>query len=256
MRKPFMLFAAAALIAAQASATYIVVLRDGTKYKAKTKWTAGTNGKALITLENGLSMQVDPALIDEAKSDQATRSGLGDATILGQQPVENGGRAQQSTLGSSIKLRKLSSNETPATPTPAKPSSTAPKPATQSAAAPATPAATAAGGIGEEVVEKFVSAYENVGIYEHKITTSGHTLHAELTADSEEKVFNALSATSLLIVHNGFIANAQIDSVELVMKQTAGGSAGNFKMSRQDAEALDKKTLTQQDYFVRNVVLP
>ncbi|HWW60438.1 MAG TPA: hypothetical protein VN181_03630, partial [Thermoanaerobaculia bacterium] len=57
----------ALLLATQASATYIVVLRDGTQYKAKEKWTVSA-GKANVSLENGQFLQLDPSLIDEKKS--------------------------------------------------------------------------------------------------------------------------------------------------------------------------------------------
>jgi hypothetical protein len=38
------------------------------------------------------------------------------------------------------------------------------------------------------------------------------------------------------------------------MKTTTGGAAGRFKMSRADAEALDSKKITRQDYFIHNVL--
>ena len=59
-----MLFAFASLIAAQSFASYIVVLKGGKQYKAKAKWTL-VNGKALVQLENGQSITIDPGLIDE-----------------------------------------------------------------------------------------------------------------------------------------------------------------------------------------------
>jgi hypothetical protein len=46
MKKAAVLFAFAVLIAGQSFARYIVVLKDGTKYAAKQKWTV-QNGKAL-----------------------------------------------------------------------------------------------------------------------------------------------------------------------------------------------------------------
>ena len=40
------------LLSTPVFATYIVVLKNGTRYRAKDKWTV-TAGKALVTLENG-----------------------------------------------------------------------------------------------------------------------------------------------------------------------------------------------------------
>src|SRR5688572_23459036 len=70
----FVMLAVLAL-AAQAFADYTVVMKDGTRYKAKAKYTI-QNGKALIVLTTGQSLQVDPNLIDAAKSDQLSKLGV------------------------------------------------------------------------------------------------------------------------------------------------------------------------------------
>ena len=40
------------------------VLKDGSRYRAREKWTI-SNGRALITLETGEVMQIEPSLIDK-----------------------------------------------------------------------------------------------------------------------------------------------------------------------------------------------
>jgi hypothetical protein len=239
MKKSLAVAAFVSLLSANLFATYYVILKNGTAYKAKAKWTV-TNGKALVNLENGQQLQLDPALIDEARSEQATRSGLGDAKILaiGNDPAGGPDRPQQSQLGAAIKLRKL-----PA--------------AGEAQPAPPSPPPVAAGGgmISNEVVEKFQRAYENVGLFEQNIKGTGpHSLRAELTADSEDKVFNAISATSFLMVRNAGVPGADIEVVELFMKTTNGGSSGRFHMTREDATKIDTKQVTQQEYFVRKVL--
>jgi hypothetical protein len=241
MKKALVLFAFASLIAAQSFASYIVVLKGGKQYKAKAKWTV-VNGKALIQLDNGQSITIDPALIDEAKSEETTKLGLGDVRIMNldaKMPAGSAPKQAAPTLGESIKLRK--------------PNQIAQ--AQQAAAIPTTAAPVNGSGIGTEVIMKFERAYENVGIFEHKLTSAGpHSIHAEVTADSEDKVFNAISATSFLMVRNAGVSGAQVDMVELFMKTTNGGSAGRFQMTRDDATALDAKTMSQQEYFVRKVI--
>jgi hypothetical protein len=225
MKKALVLFAFASLIAAQSFASYIVVLKGGKQYKAKAKWTV-VNGKALIQLENGQSITIDPALIDEAKSEETTKLGLGNVRIMNIRPDL-------------------------AAPT-AAPKQQAPTQQTAPAVAPA-PVSNSA--ISTEVIMKFERAYENVGIFEHKLTPSGaHSIRAEVTADSEDKVFNAISATSFLMVRNAGVAGAQVDMVELFMKTTNGGAAGRFQMTREDAQALDAKAMSLQEYFVRKVL--
>lgn len=244
MKKTFAFFAFAILVASHSFASYIVVLRDGTRYVAKTKWTV-VKGKAIVQLENGQSLQLDPNLIDVAKSEQTTKMGMANANVIDLGTSESTPRkAQKPSLGD-IRLRPRE------TPQQAAPRAATPAP---SAAMPA-PVATVSGTMPAEVTEKFDRAYENVGIFERNVTSTGaRSLRAEMTVDTEERVFNAISATSFLMVRNAGVDGAQIDVVEMFMKTTTGGSAGRFQMTRADAEALDKRTMSQQDYFVRKVI--
>jgi hypothetical protein len=240
MKKTLIFAALAALVTANAFATYIVILKNGVSYKAKAKWTM-QNGKAIVALENGQTLQIDPTLIDVAKSEQTTNAGLGGARILNTN-TNNAApepQPQQTGLGSVVHLRKGG-------PTPA------PAPAA-AVAAPVVPAGN--GTLGQEIIDKFARAYENVGLFEQKITSPAPgTVRAELTADNEDKVFNAISATSFLMVHNAGVPGTEIKMVELFMRTTVGGSAGRFQMTREDALALDSKQISQQDYFVRRVI--
>lgn len=250
MKKTLLAAVVATLMAAQAFSTYVVVLRDGTQYKAKSKWTV-VNGKALVTLENGQLIQLDPALIDVKKTDETNKLGVTGTLInlTPDMPREEAPK-QRPSLGATVKLKQLPPEKRPSPPP------ETPIPGTAGEASPAAPVASSTGGVvGTEVIEKFDLAFENVGIFEKKVTASGaHGVRAELTADSEDKVFNAISATSFLLVRNAGVKGASIDTVELFMKTTNGGAAGRFLMTRADAEALDKKTMSQQDYFVRRVI--
>jgi hypothetical protein len=240
MKKALTLFALTVVLAVPAFATYIVVLKDGTRYAAKAKWTV-TNGKALVLLENGQSLQLDPSLIDAPRSEQLTKIGAGaNANVIDLNTNAAPAQAQQPkrepTLGEQIRLRRT----TPQQPAP-------------------TPAVVAApvsnGAISAQVLDKFDRAFENLGIFEKKLTSTGpNSLRADLTLDTEDRVFNAISATSLLITRNAGVEGARIDVVELFMKTTVGGAAGRFQMNRADAEALDKRQISQQEYFVRKVI--
>src|SRR5688500_3925216 len=93
------------LVATQASATYIVVLKNGTRYRAKDKWTVQAV-KAIVQLEDGRTLQFDPALIDTARSEEATRLGYGDAKVLSTPgPGQGQTPAPRSSLGQSTRLR-------------------------------------------------------------------------------------------------------------------------------------------------------
>jgi len=248
MKKSLLFAAAALLFASQLSATYWVVLRDGTRYQAKAKPTV-QNGRAIILLDAGGSLAVDPNAIDVAKSEEVTRLGGGEVIGIQQQGGQPSASPtpQQSTLGSQIRLRKLESG-----------AKTPPPPVTAPEVAPSSSVPTSGSAITTEITEKFTRAYENVVIFEHAITPIGPgSLRAELTADSEEKVFNILSATAFLMTRNAGVPGADIGMVELFIKTTTGGSAGRFKMSKADAQALDAKQMSREalaDYFVRSVL--
>lgn len=248
MKRVLTIVAFTSLIAAPSFATYIVVLKDGTKYAAKQKWTV-SNGKALVRLENGQSLQLDPALIDVARSEQMTKIGMANANILDLNANEPKPQTkQQPSLGSQIKLRPRPQQGVPSQ----QPAAAAARP---EPASPPPAVVPVSGTMPVQVLDKFQRAYENVGIFEHKVTANGaRGIRVELNVDTEERVFNAISATSFLMVRNAGVDGAQIDMVEMFMKTTTGGAAGRFQMSRADAEALDKRTMSQQDYFIRKVI--
>lgn len=244
MKRAATLIAFSLLFAVQSfAAVYIVVLKDGTTYPAKAKWTI-KQGKAIVLLENGQSLQLDPALIDVARSEQMTRIGLRNANIIDLDPNLETQQAPppKPSLGSQIKLRQRAATPAAATPT---------------AAAPSTPVPAAAGSgtMSTAVLDKFERAFENVGIFEKKIVGTGsHGIRAEMTVDTEERVFNAISAASFLMVRNAGVDGAQIDMVEIYMRTTTGGAAGRFQMTRDQAIAIDNRSMSQQEYFVKHVI--
>jgi hypothetical protein len=238
MKKSLALFAFVSLLCSQAFALYVVVLKDGTRFKAKAKWTI-SNGKALVTLETGQVMALNPAEIDVAKSDELSKMGLGDVNVLnvGTQPTET--QKPQQGLGSLVHVRKM---QPPTVPTTA--------PGAPQIAAPAE----LVDQVDSRVKSTFERAYENVGIFEHQMSGTNRNIRVELTADQEEKVFNAISATAFLIVRNAGLESTQIDMVELFMKTTNGGAAGRFQMNRADADSINSKVISLQEYFVRKVI--
>jgi hypothetical protein len=238
MKKSLILAAFLTLVAAQSfAAKYVVVLKSGATYGAKEKWKV-VNGKAIVKLENGQSLQFDPALIDEAKSEELTKYGNANAAIVDLSPQMPKGpeRAKKPSIGD-IKLRPKAESQTPVDKTV--------KPAVVVAAGSAT----------ARVIEKFQRAYENDGIFESKVVSTGDgVFRVELTVDTEDRVFGAISTTSAMIFRNAFVEGAKIDLVELFMKTTTGGAAGRFQMSRADAEALLNKKVKREEYFISKVI--
>lgn len=241
MKKTLMLCAFLTFVSSQLFA-YWVVLKDGSRYETIGKPTISGN-KATFTLKNGQTVQVTADAIDNAKSEEATRFGGGTVIATEQRPTP--AAKAPSSLGSQIRLRRQ--QQAAAAANAGAPPVVAPPPA-------------AAALLGSDVLDKFERAYENVGIFEHKMTaTAGRGLRADLTTDSEDKVFNAISATAFLIVHNAGLSDVTIDDVDMFMKMTNGGTAGRFHMTRADANGLyvggtspDRNRL--QEYFIRKVL--
>jgi hypothetical protein len=201
------------LVASSASATYWVVMKDGTRYQAKAKPVV-QGGRAIITTNNGQTLAVDPNAIDYPKSEEVTRLGGGELLGTEQRPVE--AKPQVSPLGSQIHLRK----NAPA--------------ASSTAVVTPTPPPNSSASISSDVMNKFARAFENIGIYEQKMSSEGpRTLRADITADNEEKVFNAISATAFLMTNLG-----TVDEVQLYMKTTTGAAAGRFHITKADAATL------------------
>jgi hypothetical protein len=166
--------------------------------------------------------------------------GLGDVNILGreQQGQQPQPSAQQPSLGDRVRAMR---------------SRGLTDPSAQQAATPAAPAP-AADQLDPRVRQNFERAFDNVGIFEVKMTGTNRIVRADLTVDSEDKVFNAISAAAFLVTRNAGVENVQIDRVDLFMKTTTGGAAGRFQMSRAEADAITNKTMTREDYYVRKVI--
>lgn len=239
MKKSLWLSVLTLLVASQLSAAYIVVLKDGTQYKAKKRWTVSA-GKALLELETGNVLQLDPNMIDVAKTNEVNKLGLGDVKVLGQETRSPGASQTDSSLGATLKLRKPAGTTPPATPAQ---SASTPVPATRGA------------GLGFDVISKFEAAYENVGIFEHRVVSEAPgKLRADLIADNEDRVFGAITATAFFMIGVPRSTGAAIESVELYMRTTTGMPAGRFQMTSADAEAINSKKLTPAAYFVQKVL--
>src|SRR4029079_7418026 len=95
MKKSLVLFAAAALLALQAfAADYWVVMKDGTRYKAKARPTV-TGNRATIQMQSGSTLVVDASQIDVAKSEEVTRNGGGEGMAIEHRPTAMATQTQQ-----------------------------------------------------------------------------------------------------------------------------------------------------------------
>lgn len=243
MRKILAISLLGAFVATAALAEYVVVLKDGRRLQAREKWKV-VEGKAIVELTNGTKLQLDPSLIDVAQSESATRSGLGDAKVIEMAPqTPSQSRKQQPSLGSIANIRK-----------PQPPAAAAPPPATPSKSKKAPSVAEPApvtGSVDPVVAEKLNAAFENVGLFERKLSLAEEgRLRIDLTADTEDQVFKALSATAFVFAN----VPSNYSGIDLFLRTVNGGSAGRFQITREDAQAIATKKIEWYDYYVRNVI--
>ena len=231
-----LVFAAALVLAAPAAlAEYVVVLRDGRRYVAQEKYKV-QDGKAIISLTNGRTLQVDLDSIDQAASDAATRSGLGDAKVLATVPTtQTPSASSRPSLGSLATIRRPENRTS---------TSTSPSDAIGT---PATPGAR----LDPVLASKFTAAFENVGLFERSLEMRTESvLRIDVTADNEDHVFKAISATSFIYAN----VPSNLEAVELFMRTSTGGSSGRFRMTKEQATALANQKIEWYDYFIRNVL--
>lgn len=215
-------------ISLPAWAEYTIFLKNGTIYKAEEKWKI-VNGQAQITLTSGSVLSFDPGLIDVERTQQANELGLGDARLITTERQTQTSSSQTSTLGERVRLRRRTTED-------------------QNGDAEQTQAA--ASTIDRRAIVTLERAYENVGIFGASINPGpGATIQAQVTANNEDDVMKALSATSFVMSRMD-----QIETVQLLMATLTGGSAGRFEMSRQDAQALVDKHMSWQSYYIQNVI--
>jgi hypothetical protein len=230
MRRLLTFAATLALCAVPVFAQYTVVLRDGTTYKAKEKWQV-VNGQALISLESGTQISLDPRMIDIERTEQANRLGLGDAKLIKVEERTPEAPRQQQPLGSVTTLRRDTASAS-------------------STSSPRQQPTTSETLVGRDTLSKFQRAYDNVGLFGATVTPSATaTLTVTVTANTEDEVFKAISATAFLMSRLD-----DVETVHLLMATLTGGAAGKFEMTRGDAKAISDKHLSWQSYYVQKVI--
>ncbi|MCA1732734.1 MAG: hypothetical protein LC732_03940, partial [Acidobacteria bacterium] len=209
---------------------------DGRRYVAQEKYKV-QNGKAIISLTNGRMLQVELDSIDQAASEAATRSGLGNAKVLATVPTTQppSGGPDRPSLGSLATIRRPEARTS---------TSTSPSDAIGT---PATPGAR----LDPVLASKFTAAFENVGLFERSLEMRTESLlRIDVTADNEDHVFKAISATSFIYAN----VPSNLEAIELFMRTSTGGSSGRFQMTKEQAIALANQKIEWYDYFVRNVL--
>ncbi|HVG09015.1 MAG TPA: hypothetical protein VNM67_15025 [Thermoanaerobaculia bacterium] len=227
-------------------AAYTVYLKDGRTLNIKGKPRI-VNGRALVTLPNGTQASLDPAQIDDKKTEEMNQRDLGAAVI-----IDQGIKQQQATATpqptpqsrlSDISARGVGPRDQPARRNPAAPGGSA-------AAIPSSRAPYGDAAVASELSQFFLGQKaEAVEIFQG---SQGRPL-AQITTSSETSVFRALltGANALLQIRGHF--PQKVDGLEIVMVTPAGERAGQFTLTPDMAEDLVAKRVGLVAFFLDNV---
>ena len=241
--RPVLLVFLALFLLASSAFAFVVKLKDGSLVFARAPYTVkGT--RAIITLENGTVTQIDLDKIDVPGTEKYNKENFGNVIAL-EAPQEKVFQAptpvaqSKSTLEALVRQRR----DRLGLPTPGAPLANARSVGT----APET-----SGSVDPLVQASFARIFEETGITQFRLANNHGKTRLLATANSEQAVFNTLSASARAITETA--ERGRPTSVEIILTATSGEHAGNFEMTPAQAKLLRDRSLTVQEYFVRNVV--
>jgi hypothetical protein len=228
-------------LSASAALAYNIKLKDGSIIFARSKFEVkGT--KAIITLQNGTITQIDLSTIDVAGTEQYNKDNPGNVIALVEgQPREINIPVLKPrptvSLQDVIRQRKTRLNAPPA------------KTAEGSEAGAGTSWQT----VEPSVEAAFRRVLDGAAITQYRLTAYRGKLRLLATANSEEAVFNMLSAAARSLADLQDKGKSSV--VDILLTTSAGEPAGSFEMSSEQARQLVNGSMSVADYFVRNVIL-
>lgn len=240
----FALLALALALTAAPALAYVVKLKDGTLIFARTAYTVkGT--KAIITLENGTVTQTDLDKVDVQGTidynEKYKGNVIGIDTIDAQTlQTPQSTPIPQPRLGDYIRERKA--QQIKALPTPASHAGTDASASGQNW-----------GSVEQPVQLAFSKFFDGAGITQYRLTNYRGKLRLLTTANSEEAVFNGLSAAARAVADLN--AKGHDVTLEVVLTTSGGESGGTFLLTPEQARLLVNGQITVADFFVRNVIL-
>lgn len=241
MKRILLVSLAALVLAASSALAYNVKLKDGSIIFARARYEVKGN-KAIITLQNGTVTQIDLSTIDVAGTEQYNKENPGNVIAL----VEEGASKELNvpvlkppptvSLQDVIRQRKTRLNAPPA------------KPAEGSEAA-----ATSWQPVESSVEAAFRTVLDGAGITQYRLTAYRGKVRLLATANSEEAVFNMLSASARALTE--LLERGKPTLVDIVITTSAGDPAGSFEMNSEQARQLVNGSVGVADYFVKKVIL-
>jgi hypothetical protein len=226
-------FAASPLLA------YSVKLKDGSIIFARSKYEV-RGKKAIITLQNGTVTSVDVDLIDIPGTDAYNKDNMGNVLV-----IEPGTEKQPSVstvpAPPTVSLQEIIRRKNVKLGAPT------------GRAGSETNATTAQQQVDMQVEQTFRKVLDGANINQYRLTNSKGKVRFLATANTEEAVFNTVSAAARALAEIG--ARGKDVAVEIVLTTSGGESGGNLEMTPEQARLLVNGNVTVAEYYVKNVIL-
>jgi hypothetical protein len=227
------------LLAAATASGYVVKLKDGSIVFARIKYEV-KGKKAIITLENGTVTQIDLDKVDVPGTEEYNKKYSGNVIAIDtpEQKMLNapgGPPTPAPRLQDVARQSKLRGGGPSATPGPgsSEAGSWQPVDALMQAA--------------------FSKIFDGASIPQWRLSNYRGKTRLLVTTNSEEAVFNALSAAARAI--RDLSERGKENALEIVFTTSSNEPAGSFEMTPDQARQLVNGTLAVGDYFVKNVIL-
>jgi hypothetical protein len=228
------------LLSSSAALGYVIKLKDGSMLFARIKYEVkGT--KAIITLENGTVTQIDLGKVDVPGTEEYNKKYSGNVIAI-DTPEQKMLNAPGGPPTPAMRLQDLARQGKL-------------RPSSGSAAAPA-PGSSEAGSwqpVDALVQAAFSRVFDGASIPQWRLTNYRGKTRLLVTTNSEESVFNVLSAAARAI--RDLSERGKDAVIEIVLTTSTNESGGAFEMTPEQARQLVNGTLAVGDYFVRNVIL-
>jgi hypothetical protein len=240
MRRSFFLAAALLVLGASAAFAYNVLLKNGSIIFAREPYTV-KGAKVIIILQNGTVVSYDLDQIDIPATERYNKENPGNVIAI--VPGEAHSNAAIPTARPTQSLQDVMRQK----------KVTIGAPPSKSAAAGSSDAASSFQSVEPFIEETFHRILDGASISQYRLTTYRGRVRLLATANTEEAVFNTLSATARALAD--LSAKGRAITMDIVLTTSGGESGGSFEMNPDQARLIVNGSLTPADYFIKNVVL-
>ena len=239
MRKRLTLALLALVLCSSAALAYVVKLKDGSLIFARSKYIV-KGEKAVITLENGTVTAIRLDQIDVEGSEKYNKENFGNVVAIdtpdGRKPTPSAAAPASPRLQDFIRENK--------------PRMGLPSQSEKSSSEGSGPSFQQ---VDSNLQSAFARIFDGAGITQFKLTNFRGKTRLLVTANTEEAVFNALSAAARALSDPA--SRGVPTTIQIIMTSSSGESAGTLEMSPEQARLLVNGQISAAEFFVKNVDL-